>query len=89
MSSEALTPDDALIDGAPSHGQVTSEIAAPLEQRASGGWYALIAVTGTALLIGVALTAYTIATGIGLRFVYSIRPGISIRGSLIFIQKPE
>jgi len=65
MSSNALTPDDALIDGAPSYGQVTSEIASPLEQKASRGWWLLITLTGTALLLGVALTAYTIATGIG------------------------
>ena len=66
MSSNALTPDDALIDGAPSYGQVTSDIASPLEQKASRGWWYLITLTGTALLLGVALTAYTIATGIGI-----------------------
>jgi len=45
--------------------QVTDDIARPLEGRPTRLWYAGIALSGTALLLGVLAVSYTIATGIG------------------------
>jgi len=45
--------------------EVTEDIARPLEGRPTRLWYAGIALSGTALLLGVLAVSYTIATGIG------------------------
>ena len=55
----------ALVLGKPSFGEITAAIAAPMEGRAGAGWWASFLVALAALLLGGALVAYTIATGIG------------------------
>src|SRR5678816_1950688 len=44
---------------------ITEEIAAPLERRPSRAFWALFAVSSTALLLGLLCVSYEIATGIG------------------------
>ena len=61
----AAFAEEPLIQGHPSLGDVTRDIARPLERRAGAGWYLLFAVAASALLLGVGLVAYTIMTGIG------------------------
>ena len=63
----AIPADDVeiLVLGEPSYGQVTAEIAAPMESRPGLGWLVLFLTAVTALLLGGALIGYTIATGIG------------------------
>jgi len=47
------------------YGQVTNDIARPLEGKPTSLWYWGIAISGTALLLGILAISYTIATGIG------------------------
>jgi len=47
------------------YGQVTDDIARPLEGKPTKLWYWGIAISGTALLCGMLAIGYTIATGIG------------------------
>jgi len=47
------------------YGEVTDDIARPLEGTPTRAWYVGIALSGTALLLGVLAVGYTIATGIG------------------------
>ena len=65
MSVVAAHDVETLVLGEPSYGKVTAEIAAPMETRPGLGWLALFLVSVAALLVGGALIAYTIATGIG------------------------
>ena len=45
-------------------GQLTEEICAPLERRPSGTFWAALALSVTALGLGVGMVAYQIATGV-------------------------
>ncbi|MCX5795523.1 MAG: polysulfide reductase NrfD [Elusimicrobia bacterium] len=54
-----------LIGGAKSYARVTEDICAPLEGRPTRAWYAAIAVSATALLIGAVAVTDQIWTGIG------------------------
>ncbi|MEO8587134.1 MAG: NrfD/PsrC family molybdoenzyme membrane anchor subunit [Acidobacteriota bacterium] len=65
MSVAAAYDVETLVLGEPGYGTVTAELAAPMETRPGGGWLALFLVSLAALLVGVALITYTIATGIG------------------------
>jgi Ni/Fe-hydrogenase subunit HybB-like protein len=56
---EPLTEHDV------SYGQVTDDIARPLEGKATRLWYIGIALSGTALLLGAIAMLYTVSTGIG------------------------
>ena len=58
-------PRETLVEGRPSYGEVTREIAAPLERPATTAWWVAFLVSSMALLLGVALVAYTIKVGIG------------------------
>jgi len=61
----AWPPRETLVEGAPSYGKVTREIAAPLERAATPAWWAAFLVAAGALALGVALVAYTMKVGIG------------------------
>ncbi len=56
---------EELILGNAAYGQVTADIAAPLERRASAWWYIGFAMSMTALTIGVICVYITVTTGIG------------------------
>jgi len=64
-SAAAWPPRETLVEGAPSYGKVTREIAAPLERAATPAWWAAFLVAAGALALGVALVAYTMKVGIG------------------------
>lgn len=53
------------IDGDKSLGQVTDDVCAPLERRATWMWWAAFLASFTVLCIGAAAVTYQIATGIG------------------------
>ena len=55
----------AWIPNAPSYGDVTREIAEPLERGPGKGWWASFLVAALALTMGALLVGYTIAVGIG------------------------
>ncbi|MDP9122325.1 MAG: polysulfide reductase NrfD [Acidobacteriota bacterium] len=59
----ALRP--ALVTGSPSLKQVSDEVAQSLSGRPTRGWLLCFAVAALALLWGVSMVAYEIATGIG------------------------
>ncbi len=63
----SLVPPEpaALIAGHKTPGQVTAEICAPLERRASGWWWLAFVPACCVLLLGVAAVSYQISVGIG------------------------
>ncbi|MGZ6097344.1 MAG: NrfD/PsrC family molybdoenzyme membrane anchor subunit [Myxococcaceae bacterium] len=66
MSAPALSPLRApLVNPPRSMAAITEEIAAPLWRRPSFAFWALFAVSSSALLLGVGCVAYEIAVGIG------------------------
>jgi Ni/Fe-hydrogenase subunit HybB-like protein len=65
MSAVLADDVEILVLGEPTYGQVTAEIAAPMECRPGPGWLVLFLIAVTALLAGGVLIGYTIATGIG------------------------
>ncbi|MPQ45722.1 hydrogenase [Marinifilum sp. N1E240] len=56
---------EPLITGEKTYKKITDEISAPIEGKAGKSWYAGIALTSSALLLGLAMMAYTIWEGIG------------------------
>ena len=56
---------DAWLDGRLSPGQIAGDIARPLDNRPTAGWWACLALTTAALGLGVGMVTYQIATGIG------------------------
>jgi len=65
MSALAHEGIETLVLGDPSFGDVTKQIAAPLEGRPGLAWWAAFLTAAAALTLGVVLVGYTIATGIG------------------------
>lgn len=64
--SEPCSPlRQPLIDGDKSLAQVTDDVCAPLERKATGMWWTAFAISSTLLLLGVVAVTYQIATGIG------------------------
>ncbi len=57
--------DEPLIGGAKSAADVTSDVFAPIERRATARWWAGFGVAASLLLLGVAAVGYQVATGIG------------------------
>ena len=55
----------AWIPDAPSYGDVTRDIAKPLERGPGKAWWASFLLAASALTMGVVLVGYTIAEGIG------------------------
>jgi len=64
MSAVAEDAAD-LILGTPGFGEVTAEIARPMERRPGRAWWGAFLTAFSALTLGVVLIGYTIATGIG------------------------
>ncbi len=62
-TSSSLRPP--LVTGDKTLADVTRDICAPMEGKPTGLWWAAIAVSTTALAIGVVAVSYQIATGIG------------------------
>jgi molybdopterin-containing oxidoreductase family membrane subunit len=56
---------ETFIQGKPSYGQVTSDIAGPLECAPGASWWGALLVTLSMLGMGIGLITYTIMTGIG------------------------
>lgn len=54
-----------LVLGTPGFGEVTAEIARPMEVRPGRAWWAAFLAASSALTLGAVLIGYTIATGIG------------------------
>jgi molybdopterin-containing oxidoreductase family membrane subunit len=65
MASASIPFPAPLIAGDKTVGQVTSDICAPLERRASGWWWLTFLAAFGILLLGVAAVSYQIAVGIG------------------------
>ena len=54
-----------LVEGDKSLAQITQDVCAPLERRATWLWWSAFALSSSMLLLGVAAVSYQIATGIG------------------------
>jgi molybdopterin-containing oxidoreductase family membrane subunit len=66
MSAVTAWPGhETLIEDAPSYGEITREIAEPLERRPSRGWWIAFLIAASAMTLGFVLIAYTVRTGIG------------------------
>jgi molybdopterin-containing oxidoreductase family membrane subunit len=65
MSAAAWPAQESLIAGAPTYGQITRQIAAPLEGRPSRAWWIAFLTAAGALALGLALMGYTVWVGIG------------------------
>jgi len=61
-----MATSDCLISGEPSYEDVTREIAAPLERRATAKWWIAFAIAASLLTLGAVLVGLTVARGIGL-----------------------
>jgi Ni/Fe-hydrogenase subunit HybB-like protein len=55
----------AWVEGSPALREISDDIALPLSGRPGAGWFGCIAVSLTALAVGVGCVTYQIATGIG------------------------
>jgi molybdopterin-containing oxidoreductase family membrane subunit len=56
---------EPLVTGKKTYKKITDEISAPVEGKPGKAWYAGITLTASALLLGLAMMAYTIWEGIG------------------------
>ena len=65
MSEKTSPLRPPLVTGDKTLGDVTRDITAPMAGKPTGLWWIAIAISSTALLIGVAAVWYQIATGIG------------------------
>ncbi len=65
MIAIATTAEEQLIPGNPSYGEITAEIARPLERKPGRSWWIAITITSSLLALGAGLIIYTIMTGIG------------------------
>jgi molybdopterin-containing oxidoreductase family membrane subunit len=64
-SSFILDPSSLLIAGDKTVGQVTSDLCAPLERRASGWWWLAFLAAFSLLVLGVVAVTYQVMLGIG------------------------
>ena len=53
------------LDGDPTLGEITGDVAYPLNARPGRGWWACFAAAAAALTVGIVCVSYQIATGIG------------------------
>ncbi len=60
-----MKPVEEFVKGDPTYGEITADIAAPLEHRAGKTWWLLFVIALSMLGTGVCLVTYTIMTGIG------------------------
>ena len=65
MEEQGYPAEPPLIEGNKSLAQVTADVCAPLERRASLLWWAAFLVSFSVLLLGSAAVSYQTATGIG------------------------
>jgi molybdopterin-containing oxidoreductase family membrane subunit len=65
MTAHAADASELLVPGDPTYGQVTREIAEPLERRPTAAWWGAFVVASAVLMLGAVLVGHTIATGIG------------------------
>ena len=65
MANEYAVLREPLIDGNKTYGQVSQEVAAPLEGKPTSLWWAGFLFALSMLLLGVWAVSYQIATGIG------------------------
>jgi molybdopterin-containing oxidoreductase family membrane subunit len=65
MSESATALRLPLVDGNRQPADVTNDICRPLEGRPSGLWWVAIALSSSALIMGVVMVSYTLMTGIG------------------------
>jgi len=56
---------EPLILGTKTYRQITDDIIAPIEGKASKGWYVLLTIFALTFLWGIGCLAYTIGVGIG------------------------
>ncbi|MCC7490916.1 MAG: polysulfide reductase NrfD [Fimbriimonadaceae bacterium] len=63
--AEAVLPDQPLIAGHKTPAQISAEISAPLGQRPNRTWWLLLAISGSALGLGLLAIGYELFTGIG------------------------
>lgn len=61
----SLSIRQPLVDGDKSYAQVTRDVVAPLERAPSRLWWLAFGVSSSALLLGICMITYQIATGIG------------------------
>ena len=57
--------DDTWLEGDLSARQIADDIARPLENRPTAGWWMCLAASSAALMLGVGMVTYQIAVGIG------------------------
>ena len=65
MAENRASVRETLILGEKSYGDITADICAPIENKASKIWYLLISIMGVIALWGVANILYLLGTGIG------------------------
>ena len=67
MSSaeNGFAPVPELVTGDPTFGQITKDIAAPMERRAGGAWWIAFLISFGLLVLGGVLILYTLRTGVG------------------------
>jgi Ni/Fe-hydrogenase subunit HybB-like protein len=65
LAGPALLPPPRWVDGNPSAGQITADIAAPMEGRPGKGWWICFSLALAALVNLGAMVGYLFATGIG------------------------
>lgn len=65
LPEHAVSKERAWIDGNKGPGDVTRDICTPLDARPSPLWWAALAVSSAALVLGIAAVGYQIAVGIG------------------------
>ena len=58
-------PEEAWLDGRLSPGQIADDIARPLENRPTAGWWICLAISSAALCLGAGMVTYEVSTGIG------------------------
>jgi Ni/Fe-hydrogenase subunit HybB-like protein len=64
-ATSSVESDVNLVRGNPTYGEITQEIAAPLERRPNASWWIAFLFSLSLLGMGVVLVTYTIVTGIG------------------------
>jgi Ni/Fe-hydrogenase subunit HybB-like protein len=64
-ATSSVESDVNLVRGNPTYGEITQEIAAPLERRPNASWWIAFLFSLSLLGMGVVLVTYTMVTGIG------------------------
>src|SRR5262245_61099218 len=65
MRARSMRLRPAWIEGSLALRDISDEIARPLSERPGAGWFGCLAVSMTALAVGIGCVSYQIATGIG------------------------